>query len=141
MLIIYFIISSLYSLQIKKIINIDCITLFILYTIRIIAGGYAFNIAVSFWLLTFSFFIFLSLTYLKRFSELKINNRNELAGRAYTIEDLDIIKNIGLSSGLLSSVIISLYTNDEYIKNHYLQPKYIYLTVPIIVVWITNFGL
>lgn len=137
-LIIYFLISSIYSIFIKKIKNVDCFTLATLYTARIIAGGYAFNVAISFWLLTFSFFIFLSLAYLKRFAELKYHKGKGLPGRGYSIEDLGIVKRTGVLSGIISSVIMSLYANDEFIKNQYLEPQYIWLTVPTIVIWITN---
>jgi 4-hydroxybenzoate polyprenyltransferase len=138
LLIIYFFISCIYSIFIKKIKNVDCITLATLYTMRIIAGGYAFNVAISFWLLTFSFFIFLSLAYLKRFAELKYHKGKGLPGRGYSIEDLGIVKTIGVISGIISSAIMSLYANDEFIKDQYLEPQYIWLTVPTIVIWITN---
>ena len=138
LLIFYFLISSIYSIFIKKIKNVDCFTLATLYTMRIIAGGYAFNVAISSWLLTFSFFIFLSLAYLKRFAELKYHKGKGLPGRGYSIEDLGIVKRTGVISGIISSVIMSLYANDEFIKNQYLEPQYIWLTVPTIVIWITN---
>lgn len=140
-LFIYFLLSFLYSLKIKKIINIDCITLAFLYTIRVIAGGLAVDVAISFWLLAFSFFIFTSLAYLKRFAELKLTNEKQISGRGYTKDDIDIVKTIGICTGLLSSVIMSLYANDEYIKNQYVEPKYIWVTVPILILWVNNLWL
>jgi len=137
-LFIYFLLSFLYSLKIKKIINIDCITLAFLYTIRVIAGGLAVDVAISFWLLAFSFFIFTSLAYLKRFVELKLIDEKNIAGRGYTKDDIDIVRTIGICTGLLSSVILSLYANDENIKNQYLEPKYIWITIPILIIWVNN---
>lgn len=51
----------------------------LLYTIRIIAGAAAFNIALIFWMLEFSMFMLLSLVLVKRFAELKEARKNDIA--------------------------------------------------------------
>ena len=69
-LVIYFISTCGYSFYLKRKVLVDVITLAGLYTIRIIAGTMALSLELSFWLLAFSMFVFLSLAIVKRYSEL-----------------------------------------------------------------------
>ena len=59
-----------YSLFLKRKPLFDIFLLSGLYTIRIIGGGIATNLEISFWLLAFSIFFFLSLASVKRESEI-----------------------------------------------------------------------
>jgi 4-hydroxybenzoate polyprenyltransferase len=73
---IYFVLSFFYSAFLKKLILIDVIGLATLYTLRIFAGSQIGNIEISFWLIVFSIFFFLSLAFFKRYNEIskiKIN--------------------------------------------------------------------
>jgi 4-hydroxybenzoate polyprenyltransferase len=58
-LLAYFVVTCLYSFGLKKLILVDCLTLAMLYTFRILAGAATVGHALSFWLLTFSDFLFL----------------------------------------------------------------------------------
>ena len=49
---------------------IDVLVLSNMYTLRVLAGGVAADVPVSEWLLAFSTFFFLSLAFVKRYSEL-----------------------------------------------------------------------
>ena len=60
-LLLYFLLTVAYSLVLKRVVLVDSLTLAILYTVRIIAGATVASLALSFWLLAFSVFIFLSL--------------------------------------------------------------------------------
>ena len=55
----YFVLTLAYSLNLKRRVLIDAMALAALYTLRIIAGATATSIALSFWLLLFSVFLFL----------------------------------------------------------------------------------
>ena len=102
----YFVVSFSYSMYFKKIVLYDVFILASLYSIRVIAGGLAANINISFWLILFSTFIFLSLAFVKRFSELrKIKTGANLLdrGRGYSTLDIDLIEMMGIASGFLSS--------------------------------------
>jgi len=66
----YLIITTAYSLSLKRMLLIDVLTLAGLYTMRVIAGAAATGVGVSFWLLAFSMFFFLSLALVKRYVEL-----------------------------------------------------------------------
>ncbi len=89
----YFVLTVAYSLRLKQIPMIDVLTLSGLYTLRIIAGAAAITVPLTFWLLSFSMFLFLSLSFIKRFSELKTartNNQNKLIrGRGYNPKTLN----------------------------------------------------
>ncbi len=69
-LLFYFVLTTLYSLLLKKVALLDVIVLASLFTTRIIAGSKASDIEVSEWLLAFSMFIFFSLAAIKRYAEL-----------------------------------------------------------------------
>src|SRR3546814_3287237 len=77
----------------------DAIVLASLYTIRIWIGAIAIGVALSFWLLLFSVFLFLSLAYLKRYVEMRdaIEPGRLLSGRGYVGGDLDVVMMSGRS--------------------------------------------
>jgi len=113
-LLIYYALTSAYSLDLKRRSVIDICTLAGLYTLRIIGGGIATGIELSFWLLAFSIFIFLSLAAVKRQAELidlKTRGFLNIKGRGYGVDDLPLITMIALCSGLTSVLIIALYVN------------------------------
>src|SRR6202008_4366188 len=63
---VYYLTTLAYSLRLKPVVMLDVVGLAGLYTIRIIGGAMAIGSALSFWLLAFSMFTFLSLAMLKR---------------------------------------------------------------------------
>lgn len=139
-LMLYFVLASAYSLMLKKLLLVDCITLAILFAARIIAGGAAVLVTPSFWLITFSIFIFLSLAFVKRFAELKIQTQrrnNIIHGRGYQVSDIPLIQTLGVSSGYLSVLVMSLYMNSKDVINLYAQPQVIWLALPILLFWIS----
>ncbi len=136
---IYLIITTSYSLYFKEKLFSDVIILGALYTLRVLAGGLAVEVKVSSWLLGFSWFFFLSLAFMKRYADLlliKNNNQEELDGRSYSVIDLDIVQKLGISSGFLSLLILTLYINSDQVMVLYKQPEIIWLTIPILLYWI-----
>lgn len=69
-LVIYCILTLTYSLVFKRLVMLDIVILAVLYTMRIIAGAFVFDKPLTFWMLAFSMFIFLSLSLVKRYAEL-----------------------------------------------------------------------
>ena len=57
----YYALTLAYSLVLKRIMTVDVVALAMLYTVRIIAGTLAFGVTLTFWMLAFSMFLFLSL--------------------------------------------------------------------------------
>jgi 4-hydroxybenzoate polyprenyltransferase len=93
---------------------LDVMTLAGLYTLRILAVVVAIAVAPTFWLLAFSVFIFLSLALVKRYSELRVMQREgkeEARGRGYHVDDLTILSAAGIASGYLAALVLALYVN------------------------------
>ncbi|MES2206326.1 MAG: UbiA family prenyltransferase [Pseudomonadota bacterium] len=138
----YYILTFLYSLRLKRIVLVDTIVLATLYTSRIIAGGLALNIYLSFWLLTFSIFLFLSLSFVKRYAELKalqLNSSQPLKteGRDYHTDDMPIIHSYGVSSGYLSVLVLALYINSPIVVKLYRYPERISFLCVLLLYWIS----
>lgn len=132
-LLTYLLITSAYSFGLKRVTLVDCITLAGLYTLRVVAGGVASGIELSFWLLAFSVFFFLSLAWVKRYAELDAVARsggNLAGGRGYAVSDLPLILNFGASSGLIAVLIFALYLDSAAIRSTYAVPEIGWLAIP-----------
>lgn len=139
-LVVYFALTLAYSLQLKRYVLIDCLTLTTLYTLRIIAGAAAVGVALSFWLLAFSIFLFLSLAFIKRYSELEmliLHGNTELQGRGYHVEDAPIIKILGITAGYASILVLAFYLNSEAVIHLYKMPQMIWLSIPLMLFWVS----
>jgi 4-hydroxybenzoate polyprenyltransferase/phosphoserine phosphatase len=145
-LITYFVITCAYSWGLKRLVLIDCITLAILYTLRIIAGASAIQNNLSFWLLAFSIFLFLSLAFVKRYAELKSQENsfskhgeenNKIHGRGYYASDASIIQALGIASGYAAVIVFALYLNSDAVIKLYPSPEFVWGEVPILLFWIS----
>jgi hypothetical protein len=74
---IYFVMTSAYSLRLKRQVIVDVMLLAALYTIRVVAGAVAITVIPSLWLLAFYMFLFLSLAVVKRYSEMLVTLAEE----------------------------------------------------------------
>jgi 4-hydroxybenzoate polyprenyltransferase len=142
-LILYAISTTAYSMWLKRKVLVDVIVLSGLYTIRILAGSAASGVPVSPWLAAFSIFFFLSLAFVKRFSELEgIRLRDEAAGtvsvmkgRGYRVSDLEQVRSFGTASGCASVVIFALYIGNEVAQSLYPHHTRLWLLVPVLLLW------
>jgi 4-hydroxybenzoate polyprenyltransferase len=137
----YYLLTTVYSFVIKKLLLADVIALASLYTLRIIAGAMAVMVPLSFWMLLFSVFLFLSLALIKRFAELDTVHRlrrSGLVGRAYRIEDLPFLESLGISSGYMSVLVLALYIHSPEIEDLYSRPKIIWILCILLLYWITR---
>ena len=115
-------------------------TLAILYTLRIVAGAAAVGSALSFWLLAFSVFLFLSLAFIKRFAELQVQllqGKLKAHGRGYLTEDATLIQMLGIASGFMSVLVLALYLNSPEVQLLYTQPQWVWGNVPVMVFWVS----
>jgi len=138
---VYWLLTMAYSFRLKGIVLVDAICLAALYTLRVIAGAAAANVALSFWLLLFSIFLFLSLAFVKRYAELDALRRQSLlaaAGRGYTTEDLPVLQSLGSAAGYLSVLVLALYINSPDIEALYHRPKLIWLLCVLMLYWISR---
>lgn len=141
-LLLYLVITTTYTLLLKHIALIDVLTLTSLYTIRISAGAYAVNVEVSYWLLAFSVFIFLSLGLTKRYIELlNLFQDNKEAARDYTTKDLPVLLLFGVCSGFNSVLVLILYINDLHASKLYNYPSWLWIVAMTILYWINRIWL
>lgn len=139
-LLAYFLLTCVYSVKLKQLVLVDCMTLAILYTLRIVAGTAAVASAMSFWLLAFSVFLFLSLAFIKRFAELQVqllNGKHKVHGRGYFTDDAPLIQMLGIASGFMSVLVLALYLNSPEVQRLYAQPEWVWGNVPVMVFWVS----
>lgn len=137
----YYLLTTAYSLHLKRRIVIDICVLAGLYTARIIAGGVATDIPLSVWLLAFSVFIFLSLAAVKRQAELIDSaDRGSLkaSGRGYHVDDLPIISMIAIGAGYVSALVMMLYVNSPAVVELYAHPEALWGVSAVLLYWITR---
>ena len=135
LLLLYVVATSAYSAYLKTKPLADVFTLAGLYTVRLLAGGVATRVSVSVWLLGFSLFVFLSLAFLKRASELVLANaegRRPSSRRAYRATDEGVLQSMGLASAFTSALALSLYLSSDVAREHYLAPSWLWLVVPLV---------
>jgi 4-hydroxybenzoate polyprenyltransferase len=133
--------SCAYSWRLKRAALVDVFVLAGLYTLRLIAGHVATGVEFSEWLLAFSMFLFLSLALVKRFQEvqrLRGASQGIVAGRGYTLEDLEVLTPLGAASGYLSVLVLALYVNSEKVRLLYHRPVLLLLVCPLLLYWISR---
>tara|TARA_Y100001970_G_C14237345_1_gene862641 strand:+ start:59 stop:532 length:474 start_codon:yes stop_codon:yes gene_type:complete len=113
----------------------------IFYLLRLIAGHFPSNIPLSSWLIACTIFLFFSLGLLKRFIDLKINSENKKyfsKVNIYHQEDSVVIMMIGVASGLISALILILYTNSSNVRILYSSPIILIGLAPLMLYWISR---
>lgn len=134
---IYLAVTLAYSALLKSIVLVDVLALAGLYTLRILAGAVAIDVAISPWLLSFSVFIFLSLALVKRCSEL-INaaTGESTSGRDYARPDLAVLLPLGIGAGLCSVIVLALFISTLDTQVRYRNPEYLWLVGVGLLYWI-----
>jgi 4-hydroxybenzoate polyprenyltransferase len=139
-LLFYFVLTCAYSWGLKRLMLVDCLTLAMLYTVRIIAGAAAASMALSFWLLAFSVFLFLSLAFVKRYAELQeqlLNGKQKAHGRGYYTSDAPLVQMLGIASGYAAVLVLALYLNSDAVVQLYRAPEFVWGAVPVILFWVS----
>jgi 4-hydroxybenzoate polyprenyltransferase len=140
----YLVATTAYTFAIKRMLLLDVLMLAGLYTTRILAGTAATGIEVSFWLLAFASFFFLSLALVKRYVELRSSTLAEgerIAGRGYRAEDQDIVAQAGMASAFSAALVLALYIDSDAVREQYAHPWMVWPLAPIVLymamrVWI-----
>lgn len=138
-LLCYAVLTSLYSTFLKKIAILDVVVLASFYSLRLFAGSLAVNIPMSQWLLAFSMFMFLSLAFAKRFSELhgmRERKQESAKGRGYVAGDLELVAQLGSSSGYISAMVMALYVSSDEVTRLYSHPQVLWLICPVLLYWV-----
>ncbi|MEO1457671.1 MAG: UbiA family prenyltransferase [Pseudomonadota bacterium] len=135
----YLILTTAYSMDLKRRAIVDIWTLGALYTTRIVAGGVAAGVELSTWFLAFSMFLFLSLAAVKRQSEIKDlakRGGNWIAGRGYRVDDLPVVLAIALASGYCSVLVLALYISSEKVAQFYGVPELLWCVCALLLYWV-----
>lgn len=137
----YYLATLAYSVRLKRVAVLDVMVLAALYTVRIVGGAIAIGAVLSFWLLAFSVFLFLSLALLKRYAELlmvQAEGRTSASGRGYGTDDLPLVQSMGAASGYASVLVLALYINSPESQVLYARPQVLWLLCPVALYWITR---
>jgi 4-hydroxybenzoate polyprenyltransferase len=139
LLLLYVILTAAYSLVLKRLAVVDVLLLAGLYTLRVLAGVEATQVRFSTWLLAFSTFLFLSLAFLKRYTEVRgLDGEANLQARrrGYQREDREWLSSLGSASGYLSVLVLALYINSEQVVALYSRPLLLWLICPLLLYWV-----
>ena len=137
----YVIATLSYSFWLKQRLLVDVFVLAGLYTLRVLAGGAAVPVEVTPWLLAFCIFFFLSLAFAKRYAELRRvagDAGTQIRGRAYQVEDIEVIASVGPTSGYMAVLVLALYVNSSTAGQLYQRPFLLWLVCPLILYWVTR---
>lgn len=137
----YAILSGLYTAVFKRLPIVDVLVLGGLYTIRLLGGAAATGVVLSSWLLIFSLFLFLSLGLAKRYTELKTkkdNGEQDVVGRGYRPDDLELVSSLGIASGYISTLVFALYITSGTVWALYTHPQVLWAFVVLLLYWISR---
>jgi 4-hydroxybenzoate polyprenyltransferase len=137
----YYLLTTAYSLDLKRRAIIDICVLAGLYTLRILAGGVATGLELSVWMLAFAMFFFLALAAVKRQAELVDTlkrSKPNAAGRDYSVDDLPIISMMAISAGYVSVLVMALYVNAPATQRLYSMPEALWGICCILLYWISR---
>jgi 4-hydroxybenzoate polyprenyltransferase/phosphoserine phosphatase len=141
MVMIYLLLTSLYSWVLKSHVLMDVLMLSLLYTLRILAGAVAIGTATSSWLLAFSAFMFLSLALVKRCAELvSLSEAGPGAahGRDYRTTDLAVLWPLGVGAALSSIVVFGLFLSAPETAQRYATPQLLWLSAVGLTYWLAR---
>jgi len=137
MILLYVAVSVAYSARLKREPVVDVFVLAGLYVVRVLAGAVATAIPISSWFLAFAMFLFLSLAFVKRYTELFLM-KGALVGRGYIAGDDRWMPAIGISSGYMAVLVLALYINAPEVARLYHRPALLGLLCPILLFWVTR---
>jgi 4-hydroxybenzoate polyprenyltransferase len=135
----YLALTAAYSVVLKQVLVADIFLLAFFYTFRILLGGEAAGVRVSFWLAAFSTFFFFSLAVMKRFIELRLLLEREKGApkrRDYRAQDLPMLGMWGAASGCASVVVLALYINSEDVTRLYRHPAFLWPVCLAVLFWL-----
>jgi 4-hydroxybenzoate polyprenyltransferase len=134
-----------YSLYLKTVPFLDGLTLATLFTIRLGIGVVATEAPPSPWLFVFSMFLFGSLSYAKRYTEISravLNKASALNGRGYRPVDAPMVLTVGLAAGVGAVLIMVLYIVEEaFLKSFYGATQWLWGFPPLVFLFVVRIWL
>ncbi|MGR3661933.1 MAG: UbiA family prenyltransferase [Paracoccaceae bacterium] len=135
----YMMLSLAYSLKLKRMRWIDIATLASLYTIRVVAGAAAGQVAVSGFMLVFIFPVFIALGCVKRMTELTLaTNDDPLPGRGYGRKDKGDLLNMSIIGVVGALIIFFLYTLSDQAQALYPARWLLWVAMVPIAMWLVR---
>ena len=89
----------------------------------------------------FSLFLFLSLAIVKRCAELSTNQLSvtiKSTGRAYRVEDMNVLLSLGTAAGYCAVLVVALYLSSPEVTLLYAHPERLWLVCPMLLYWISR---
>ena len=130
--------TLLYSMYLKSLPLLDVMALALLYTLRVLAGGNLLHIPISFWLLAFSTFLFLSLALSKRYAEilnLQSAGAGRPIGRGYSSGDLECLRTMGIAGAYAAVLVLAFYVNSPEVMKLYRSPNVLWVLCTMVLYW------
>lgn len=145
-LVAYYLLTLFYSLWLKRVVMLDVVILAMLYVIRVVAGAAAMpSLVATFWILAFCTFIFLSLAFVKRYTELcdahHKGSYEKASGRGYYPADFELLASLGGSAGYTSVLVLALYINEASSGSLYKSPEWMWGVCPLLLFWLSRIWL
>ncbi len=141
----YMAITLAYSFHLKRLPILDVFTLAVLFTLRLCIGITAVGVVASPWLLVFSMFLFTSLSFAKRLTEIQrsiAKGRKAVSGRGYVADDAVIVLVMGVATAMAAITIMVLYImNDVYRADFYKSPILLWAFPAVLFMWISRIWL
>jgi 4-hydroxybenzoate polyprenyltransferase len=134
-----------YTFGLKRVPLLDGLVLATLFTLRLAIGIAAADVRASPWLLTFSMFMFTSLSYARRHAELAQaaeQGAKEISGRGYRTADLPLVLTMGVGAGIGATLIAVLYIiDDAYIQTFYGNKVALWALPPLLFLFVARIWL
>lgn len=145
LLVVYMATTLAYSFYLKRQPIVDAFTLAALFTLRLGIGITAVGAVPSPWLLVFSMFLFTSLSFAKRQTEIQksvANGRTSVSGRGYLGSDAGLVVAMGVATAMAAITIMVLYImNDVYSAEFYGQPLFLWVFPAALFMWVSRIWL
>lgn len=138
---LYVVITLTYSFWLKRKVIHDALTLASLFTLRLVVGMVAVAAEPSPWLFVFAMFIFTSLAFAKRHTEIaRVIEKGGfwIAGRGYRASDLPLVLAAGISCSIGAVVIMVLYIIEDAHQQTFIQNGNWLWGLPVLVFLITS---
>jgi 4-hydroxybenzoate polyprenyltransferase len=134
---LYFALTMIYSFYLKRVYIADVLTLSVLFMLRVLAGAVAIEVALSSWLLAFCIFFFISLAYLKRYSELRKMDGTDakVLGRGYYGTDVETMFMLGIANSTASVLVLALFITSPEVQREYASEDILWALCIVMIFW------
>ena len=134
---LYIVLSLAYSLKLKRMRWVDIVMLASLYTVRVVAGAAAGEVAITQSMLVFVFPVFITLGCVKRLTELaKAKNDDRLPGRGYGRADRPDLLNVAGVGVVGALLIFFIYTLTPQAQALYPDRWLLWCAIPFLAQWL-----